>query len=102
MMTVAKSWPEQDDATERFRSFLRDLRNTKNGHACSESCLTLNPSFVEWLMGWPIGSTGFEPLETGSSRFKPLMRSALCGLPTDSHLEIWADPSAEPIQMGLL
>ena len=25
----------------------------------------LNPTWVEWLMGWPIGWTGLEPLETG-------------------------------------
>jgi hypothetical protein len=25
---------------------------------------TLNPLWVEWLMGWPIGWTGLEPLET--------------------------------------
>lgn len=25
----------------------------------------LNPMWVEWLMGWPIGWTGLEPLETG-------------------------------------
>lgn len=25
----------------------------------------LNPQWVEWLMGWPIGHTGLEPLETG-------------------------------------
>ena len=24
----------------------------------------LNPEFVEWLMGWPIGHTGLEPVET--------------------------------------
>ncbi len=24
----------------------------------------LNPNWVEWLMGWPIGATGLEPLET--------------------------------------
>lgn len=25
----------------------------------------LNPEWVEWLMGWPIGHTAYEPLETG-------------------------------------
>ena len=24
----------------------------------------LNPPWVEWLMGWPIGSTDLKPLET--------------------------------------
>ena len=33
-----------------------DVRNTGSG--------TLNPTWVEWLMGWPIGWTDLEPLET--------------------------------------
>ncbi|EIE01503.1 hypothetical protein LEP1GSC185_3961 [Leptospira licerasiae serovar Varillal str. VAR 010] len=24
----------------------------------------LNPDWVEWLMGWPVGWTGLKPLET--------------------------------------
>jgi hypothetical protein len=28
---------------------------------------SLNPLWVEWLMGWPIGWTGLEPLGTGKS-----------------------------------
>ena len=28
----------------------------------------LNPNWVEWLMGWPIGWTGLEPLETDRFR----------------------------------
>jgi site-specific DNA-cytosine methylase len=28
----------------------------------------LNPEFVEWLMGWPIGSTAFSPLATDKFR----------------------------------
>ena len=27
--------------------------------------MRLNPEWVEWLMGWPIGYTGLKPLETG-------------------------------------
>ena len=27
--------------------------------------MRLNPDWVEWLMGWPIGHTGLKPLETG-------------------------------------
>jgi hypothetical protein len=30
----------------------------------------LNPEFVEWLMGWPIGWTGFEHVETESCHIK--------------------------------
>jgi hypothetical protein len=37
----------------------------------------LNPRFVEWLVGWPIGWTEFVPAETVSCRWLPLMRGAL-------------------------
>jgi len=30
---------------------------------------TLNPDWVEWLMGWPIGWTDLKPLETDKSHF---------------------------------
>jgi hypothetical protein len=33
----------------------------------------LNPPWVEWLMGWPIGWTGLEPLET--DKFQAWLRS---------------------------
>jgi hypothetical protein len=35
----------------------------------------LNPQFVEYLMGWPIGWTAFEPVVTESSRWRQRMRS---------------------------
>ena len=28
----------------------------------------LNPQWVEWLMGWPLGWTELQPLETGRFR----------------------------------
>jgi hypothetical protein len=40
----------------------------------------LNPQFVEWLMGWPIGWTEFGPVETVSSHWLPLMRGQLLQL----------------------
>jgi len=32
----------------------------------------LNPKWVEWLMGWPMGWTGMQPLET--DRFRQWLR----------------------------
>jgi len=32
---------------------------------CCKSTLQLNPTWVEWLMGWPIEWTDLKPLETG-------------------------------------
>ncbi len=34
------------------------------GHECSPKCRRLNPLFVEWLQGFPIGHTGSEPSAT--------------------------------------
>ena len=45
-----------------------------------KSQLVLNPQFVEWLMGWPIGWTEFEPVEMVSSHWLPLMRGAFLQL----------------------
>ena len=33
--------------------------------------MRLNPDWVEWLMGWPIGWTDLKPLETGKSHYAP-------------------------------
>ena len=38
----------------------------------------LNPDWVEWLMGWPIGWTACEPLETGKFRQWPQWHSGYC------------------------
>jgi len=40
----------------------------------SKSQITLNPQFTNWLMGWPIGWTKFEPLEMEWFRWFALMR----------------------------
>jgi len=56
-------------------------RSMKNGNA---SPLTLNPLFVEWLMGWPISwtvaSTGCGCAATALSRWSRLMRCELSRL----------------------
>ena len=46
--------------TKRDRPQGMRLDETVGGH--------LNPEWVEWLMGWPIGHTGLEPLETARYR----------------------------------
>lgn len=40
----------------------------------------LNPLFVEWVMGWPIGWTGFDFAATEWCHWWRAMRSALCSL----------------------
>lgn len=44
----------------------RDRSTDRLDHAVMKSDGgQLNPNWVEWLMGWPIGHTALEPLETG-------------------------------------
>lgn len=38
----------------------------------------LNPEWVEWLMGWPIGWTELKPLEMDKFREWQLQHSACC------------------------
>jgi hypothetical protein len=41
---------------------------------------TLNPRFVEWLMGWPTGWTDCASAATGSFRWRRRLRSAYCSI----------------------
>jgi hypothetical protein len=43
------------------------------GQSVSETSVALNPDWVEWLMGWPIGWTDCEPL--AMARFRAWLRS---------------------------
>lgn len=66
------------------------LTTVKTGKPCSKERRSLNPLFVEWLMGWPPGwtliheirlvSSGFACSETALSRFRRDMRCALSRL----------------------
>lgn len=47
----------------------------------------LNPDWVEWLMGWPIGWTGLKQLETGRSRYRQRSRSKCLNLSTEANNE---------------
>ena len=66
-------------------SSLRDQLTYPVGGGVSPERRSLNPLFVEWLMGWPHGWTllawtDFGCSATGLSRFKARMRSALSQL----------------------
>jgi len=66
LSTAVRMWPTptaNEDAcgkpTGKMQKMLGnhpDVRNTGTG--------TLNPTWVEWLMGWPLGQTDLKPLET--------------------------------------
>lgn len=58
---------------------LRAPTTQQPGHECSPKCRRLNPLFVEWLMGFPIGHTALEPSETQSSPRRAPTRSGCSG-----------------------
>jgi DNA (cytosine-5)-methyltransferase 1 len=47
------------------------------GESSCDTPRTLNPAFVEALMGWPTGWTAFGSVATAWSRWLPRMRSEL-------------------------
>jgi hypothetical protein len=58
---------------------------TQDGPKSSPVRRVLNPRFVEWLMGWPIGWTDCEPVATGSSAWLQRARGWLSTLCTPMH-----------------
>ena len=57
--------------------FSRPDPQTPGGQTSSKECRTLNPLFVEWLMGWPRGWTDLDSPATGWSLFRRRMRTEL-------------------------
>ena len=64
---------------------LPPVPTTQDGETSSSSTRRLNPRFVEILMGWPVGWTGYEFVEMESYRYK--LRSHLLNLVGDSMRE---------------
>jgi hypothetical protein len=58
----------QDQAASWASPHGRQDQTTPHGQTSSNVGRKLNPLFVEWLMGWPIGSTGFDSAAMESSR----------------------------------
>ena len=57
-------------ANQTAPSMLKKGGSFKNLHGLSKTG-SLNPEWVEWLMGWPIGWTDCEPVETELSPNRP-------------------------------
>lgn len=61
---------------------------TRNGQGqvqlCHQAGGALNPLWVEWLMGWPIGWTALQPLEMGKFH-EWLQQHSACYAPGSSH-----------------
>lgn len=73
LATAVKKWPTPCASASKgsspgalTRKSGKDRSNDRIDHAVMASDGgQLNPQWVEWLMGWPIGHTALEPLETG-------------------------------------
>ena len=57
-------------------SFHPDQTTDQDGESSSSNTRRLNPLFVEMLMGYPIGWTGFGGLEMPWSLYRQRLRSA--------------------------
>jgi len=75
---AAKSGPTLLQAVQFATPGIRGLDNGSNGRKAKKSERVthnggkLNPDWVEWLMGWPIGWTDLQPL--GMDRFQQWLR----------------------------
>ena len=79
-------------------------RATWKRMAASGGKRRLNPNFVAWLMGWPIGHPSCACSATEWSRFQRHMRGVLSRLPTASGAWIWKPPreTLTPVQTEML
>ena len=70
----------QNQLDSQSLTFHQDQQTQKHGEKSSKSTRRLNPQFVEWLMGWPIGMTDCASPVTELSHYRERMQSALCSL----------------------
>jgi len=74
--TAVKMWPtlrcfmHKDALTDRGKSNLGEVVNQMEGMTITGQ---LNPTWVEWLMGWPLGWTDLKPL--GMDKFQQWLGS---------------------------
>lgn len=69
------------------QSFPQGPAPSTNGRKSSTTRRSLNPLFVEWLMGWPIGWTDCASQEMELSLWLQHMRGALSNLATCEQAE---------------
>lgn len=91
LATAVKNWPTPQASDNRDRGNLSSgcvQRRREKGKqiGLSQSVATvggrLNPTWVEWLMGWPQGWTDLKPLAT--DKFREWQRQHSISSPTDS------------------
>lgn len=77
LMTAIRRWPtptarDHRGVHRRERALERRLESSRGTPLNEAAGGLLNPAWVEWLMGWPIGWTALQPLATG--RFQEWLR----------------------------
>ena len=84
LVTMVRIWPAPSASDNRDRGHIGSpaiQRRKEKGkqiilsQTVSKESGALNPDWVEWLMGWPIGWTDLKPLAMG--RFRQWLRSRL-------------------------
>ncbi len=74
LATAVKMWSTPTCHDRNGQSGAKRGRNAQGGECLAQQVGgTLNPMWVEWLMGWPVGWTDCEPLET--DKFQQWLRS---------------------------
>jgi len=78
-LSLAVKWPTPN--AEDHRAGMSNTPNRKQSslprtvaqelQTTQKHCGGLNPTWVEWLMGWPLGWTDLKPLEMDKSHFAP-------------------------------
>jgi len=74
LATAVKMWSTPTCHDRNGQSGAKRGRNAQGGECLAQQVGgTLNPMWVEWLMGWPVGWTDCEPL--GMAKFQQWLRS---------------------------
>ena len=74
-----------DEAAERKFHYSPPAQPTPDGPESSKARRTLNPLFVEWLMGWPSGWTDCDSPVTGFFHWRQRMDTELSRLCSRKH-----------------
>ena len=67
---IKRMWPTPTAHNAKEGAFPSE-HNRNTPTLSAQAGGSLNPPWVEWLMGWPLGWTDLKPLETGKSRSAP-------------------------------
>lgn len=77
LATAVRMWPTPQSSDNRNRGTTQTPAIARRIEAGKQVMLSmcmdgpLNPTWVEWLMGWPLGWTDLKPLETDKCRSAP-------------------------------